>query len=138
MYPTNTAQAAPRYYGESGPSNMRIAPTPDSAYAYTIWYARKLPYLSGSTTSNWLTDYAPNALQYALMVETFGWKDYPDEVRMWLGYFGRAVNDIRKRHGLNERDDYRALYAGFSTDNQGDFPVPMGVRARVAPQDGGS
>ena len=85
-----------------------------------------------------MTDYAPNALQYALMVECFGWKDYPDEVRMWLGYFGRAVNDIRKRHGLNERDDYRALYAGFSTDNQGDFPVPMGVRARVAPQDGGS
>lgn len=140
MYPTNTAQAAPKYYGESGPSNFRIAPTPDSAYAYTIWYGRKLPYLTSSAGSNWLTEYAPNALDYALKVEAFGWKDYPDEVRMWLGYFGRAVNDIRKRHGLNERDDYRALYAGFSTDNQGDFPVPMGVRARAqAPvQQGGS
>ena len=82
MYPTNTAHAAPRYYAESGPSNMRVAPTPDQAYSYTVWYARKLPYLGSSTQSNWLTDYAPNALQYALMVEAFGWKDYPDEVRM--------------------------------------------------------
>ena len=131
MYPTTSSQAAPRYYAESGPSILRIGPTPDQAYAYTIWYSRRLPYLSDSAQSNWFTDYAPHALRYALLVETMIWKDYGDNVRMMLGAFGRAVNDIRKRHGLNERDDFRALYAAFSTDNQGDFPVPMGVRMRA-------
>lgn len=131
MYPTTSSQAAPRYYAEAGPSTLRVGPTPDTTYAYTIWYSRRLPYLSGSTVSNWLTDYAPHALRYALLVETMIWKDYGDNVRMALGAFGRAVNDIRKRHGLNERDDFRALYAAFSTDNQGDFPVPMGVRMRA-------
>lgn len=135
-FPTST-QAAPRYYAEDGASTLRLAPVPDSTYAYTIRYSRKLPYLSASVgnTTNWLTDYAPEALRYALMVETFLWKDYPDEVRMYLGAFGRAVNDIRKRHGLNERDDYRALASAFSTDNQGDYPVPMATRMKM--QQGG-
>lgn len=129
-YPT-TAQATPRYYAEDGASNMRVLPIPDSTYAYTIRYSRKLPYLTSGSPTNWLTDFAPEALQYALMVESFLWKDYPDEVRMYLGAFGRTVNDIRKRQGLNERDDYKALGSPFSTDNQGDYPVPMGTRMKM-------
>lgn len=134
MYPSTTAQGTPRYYAEDGPSLLRLAPTPNSAYAYTVYYGRKLSYLSASNETNWLTDYAPDLLYYAVLVEAYILKDYPDSVRLHLGAFGRSVNDIRKRHGLNERDDYRALYAPVSTDNQGDSPVPVTARMKMMQQ----
>lgn len=130
MYPTTT-QGTPRYYAESGASQIRVAPTPDSTYAYTIFYGRKLAYLTSDSGTNWLTDYAPNLLQYAVEVESYRWKHDGESEREALGAFGRSVNDVRKRHGLNERDDYRALYAPVSVDNQGDSPVPVGARMKA-------
>lgn len=132
MYPTTTVQAAPRYYAEQGPSLLRVAPVPDQAYAHTIWYSRKPAYLaSGSNETNWLTQYAPQMLRYALMVESAIFKSHDDGLQMALGAFGRSANDVRKRHGLNERDDFKALASPVSVDNQGDFPVSMGARMRA-------
>ena len=72
----------------------------------------------------------------ALLVESALFKSHDDGLQMALGAFGRAANDVRKRHGLNERDDFKALASPMSTDNQGDAPVPMGARMR-AQQAGG-
>lgn len=138
MYGDPTEQAAPRYYAEdvssqtTGLLQVRVAPTPDQAYAYTIRYTRKPPYLAASSReTNWLTDYAPQLLQYAVEVEAMIYKRHEDDVAMMLGAFGRAANDVRRRHGLNERDDFRALQSAFPTDNQGDFPMSATQRMRA-------
>lgn len=138
MYGDPTEQAAPRYYAEdvssqtAGLLQVRVAPTPDQPYAYTIRYTRKPPYLSASSNeTNWLTQFAPQLLQYAVEVEAAIYKKHDDDVAMMLGAFGRAANDVRRRHGLNERDDFRALQSAFPTDNQGDFPMSATQRMRA-------
>jgi hypothetical protein len=142
MYGDDTYQTAPRYYAEDVSTQnqsllMRVAPTPDQAYSYAIRYTRKPPYLAAtSNESNWLTQFAPQMLQYACEVEAMLYKRHEDDVAMMLGAFGRAANDVRRRHGLNERDDFRALQSAMPTDNQGDYPVSMTQRMRQQPAQG--
>jgi hypothetical protein len=48
-----------------------IVPTPDAAYPFEVNYWQQPPLLDAANQTNWLTDYAPQALLYGSLVQCF-------------------------------------------------------------------
>lgn len=133
VWPSSSSAARPRYYGEETSTLLRVAPTPDAAYSYKLIYSQKLTPLSLGNPTNWFTANAYNVLLYAGLVESYLWKDDGENLQKSLGAFGRTVNDLRRRHGLAQRDDFAALTGAFTVDNQGQAPATVAQAPQVTP-----
>jgi hypothetical protein len=67
--PAETAQ--PEFYSDYDYGHMLIVPTPDIIYPYEWNYWQQPPLLDAVNQSNWLTEYAPQALLYGALVQAF-------------------------------------------------------------------
>lgn len=87
---------APAYYAHNGDS-MRLYPTPDSAYSYTLRYYKKLPALSSSQTTNWVLTNFPDAYLYGVQFEAFVYVRDTEGAMQIKPLFDMVVEEI-KRH----------------------------------------
>ncbi len=107
----------PKYYAMFGGATntsdttsggMYIAPTPDAAYRFRIYYNKMPDGLSGSTTTTYLSQYFPQGLLYACLVEAFGYLKGPMDMLTY--YENRYKNAIQQFAGMQlgrrRRDDY--------------------------------
>ena len=107
----------PKYYAMFGGATntsdttsggMYIAPTPDAAYKFRVYYNKMPDGLSGSTTTTYLSQYFPQGLLYACLVEAFGYLKGP--MAMLTYYENRYKNAIQQFAGMQlgrrRRDDY--------------------------------
>ena len=107
----------PKYYamfgGATGTTDttsggMYLAPTPDAAYKFRIYYNKMPDGLSSSTTTTYLSKYFPQGLLYACLVEAFGYLKGP--VDMLTYYENRYKNAVQQFAGMQlgrrRRDDY--------------------------------
>lgn len=86
--------AAPRYYADYDYEHWLVAPTPDAAYPWEILYWELPPLLDDVTTTNWITDYAPNALLHGSLVEMYGFLKNTDEMAKWKAEFDRDMGAL--------------------------------------------
>ena len=110
----------PKYYAMFGGADnttdtssggMYLAPTPDAAYKFRVYY-NKMPNGLGSGTgfnnNTYLSTYFPQGLLYACLVEAFGYLKGP--VDMLTYYENRYKNAIQQFAGMQlgrrRRDDY--------------------------------
>ena len=117
---TATAQDVtgfPKYYamfgGATGMSDttsggLYLAPTPDAAYRYRIYYNHMPTQLSSATATTYLTNYFPQGLLYASLVEAFGFLKGPMD--MLTLYENKYKQEVAKFAGVQigrrRRDDY--------------------------------
>ena len=107
----------PKYYAMFGGATntsdttsggMYIAPTPDAAYRFRIYYNKMPDGLSGSTTTTYLSQYFPQGLLYACLVEAFGYLKGPMDMLTY--YENRYKNAVQQFAGMQlgrrRRDDY--------------------------------
>jgi hypothetical protein len=107
----------PKYYamfgGATGTTDttsggMYLAPTPDAAYKFRIYYNKMPDGLSSSTTTTYLSKYFPQGLLYACLVEAFGYLKGPMDMLTY--YENRYKNAIQQFAGMQlgrrRRDDY--------------------------------
>ena len=107
----------PKYYAMFGGATdtsdttsggMYIAPTPDAAYKFRVYYNKMPDGLSGSTTTTYLSQYFPQGLLYACLVEAFGYLKGPMDMLTY--YENRYKNAIQQFSGMQlgrrRRDDY--------------------------------
>jgi hypothetical protein len=107
----------PKYYamfgGATGTSSttsggLYLAPTPDAAYVFRIYYNKMPDGLSSSTTTTYLSKYFPQGLLYACLVEAFGYLKGPTDMLTY--YENRYKNAIQQFAGMQlgrrRRDDY--------------------------------
>ena len=107
----------PKYYAMFGGATntsdttsggMYIAPTPDAAYKFRVYYNKMPDGLSGSTTTTYLSQYFPQGLLYACLVEAFGYLKGPMDMLTY--YENRYKNAVQQFAGLQlgrrRRDDY--------------------------------
>jgi len=87
--PTLTAE--PRYYADYNYSNWLIAPTPNLAYPFEVVYHENPAYLDDTNQTNWWTEYAPNALLYASLLESTSFLKNDERISVWEGFYNRAV-----------------------------------------------
>jgi hypothetical protein len=107
----------PKYYAmfggatgltDSTSGGLYIAPTPDAAYLFRIYYNKQTTGLSASNTTTYLSNYFPQGLLYACLAEAFGFLKGPME--MLTLYENKYKTSIQQFAGMQigrrRRDDY--------------------------------
>ena len=117
---TNSVTGFPKYYAMFGGATtltdttsggMYIAPTPDAAYKFRIYYNKYPTGLGSGSDGNsdtYLSNYFPQGLLYACLVEAFGFLKGPME--MLTLYENKYKTSIQQFAGMQigrrRRDDY--------------------------------
>ena len=90
---------------------MYIAPTPDAAYKFRIYYNKYPTGLGSGSDGNsdtYLSNYFPQGLLYACLVEAFGYLKGPMDMLTY--YENRYKTELQKfaamQLGRRRRDDY--------------------------------
>ena len=107
----------PKYYamfgGATGLSDttsggLYIAPTPDAAYRFRIYYNKQTTGLSAANTTTYVSNYFPQGLLYACLAEAFAFLKGPME--MLTLYENKYKTSIQQFAGMQigrrRRDDY--------------------------------
>lgn len=102
-WPDPTLTGQPLYYADYGYFNWIVAPTPDVGYPFEINYLELPEPLSITTQTNFLTDYAPDLLLYASLLEAIPYLANDERIPVWQSMYDRALASI------NNQDDMRVL-----------------------------
>ena len=68
-WPNASQTSTPLFYADSDYQHWYLAPTPDQAYSFEILYYERIQPLSSVNQTNWLTQYAPNAMLYGTLLQ---------------------------------------------------------------------
>ena len=120
-------RAKPKYYamfgGATGVTDttsgrLFLAPAPDDTYVFKIHYEAIPDGLSSSNTTTYISQYFPNGLLYACLVEVYGFLKGP--IDMLTLYENKYKQEVQKfaaeQLGRRKRDDY--------TDGTVRIPIP--------------
>ena len=122
-----SARGQPKYYamfgGATGVSDttsgrLFLAPAPDTTYVFRIHYEAIPDGLSSSNTTTYISQYFPNGLLYACLVEAYGFLKGPmDMLTLYEQKYKQEVQKFAAEQlGRRKRDDY--------TDGTVRIPVP--------------
>lgn len=105
-WPQRTSVGTPKYYAKWGYNRLLVAPAPASASAFEISYVQ-IPTSIGSvgTSTNWLTDFAPEALFYGCMHEACMFMKNYQAAGMWEAKYQDAVAKLRNEARRTRQDD---------------------------------
>jgi hypothetical protein len=111
-WPNPTTTGTPRFYADYDYSHWLIAPTPVAALPMEILYYELPPLLDDTNQTNWFTEYTPNALLYATLLESAPFLKNDERIATWEGFYNRSVaalngEDIRQisDRGIIRRED---------------------------------
>lgn len=93
-WPNESTTATPQFYADYDYRHWLFGPTPDAAYPMEILYYELPPLLDDATETNWLTEFAPNVLLYAALVEATPFVKDDQRVQLWQGYYDRSISAL--------------------------------------------
>jgi hypothetical protein len=97
-WPDDTVTNAPQFYADYGYSNWLFAPTPDQAYPFEISYLELPEQLTINNQTNWITDYAPDVLLYASLLEAMPYLKNDERIPVWQAFYERGVNSLKTQN----------------------------------------
>lgn len=105
-WPQRTSVGEPKYYARWGFNQILIAPAPSTSASLEISYVQ-IPTSIGSvgTSTNWLTEYAPEALFYGCMQEACMFMKNYQAAAIWEGKYQDAVAKLRNEARRTRQDD---------------------------------
>jgi hypothetical protein len=66
---TGTLTGDPAFYSDYDYYNWYVTPTPTANTTFEVLYYQRIPPLASDNQSNWLTNYAPNAMLYGTLLQ---------------------------------------------------------------------
>ena len=107
----------PKYYAMFGGAtgltdttsgSIYLAPTPDVNYIFRIYYNKQTDGLSATNTTTYISQYFPQGLLYACLVEAFGYLKGPmDMLTYYENRYKTAIQQFAGMQlGRRRRDDY--------------------------------
>ena len=91
---TATETGKPQFYADYDYQHWLITPTPDAAYNLEILYYEQPPLLGDDLQTNWLTQYAPDVLLYATLLEATPFLKNDERVGVWQAMYDRAAKAL--------------------------------------------
>lgn len=92
--PDPSQTGVPRYYADYGYEHFLIAATPDQNYPFEISYYERPEPLSDANQTNWTTQYAPQLLLYATLLEAQPFLKRAERIAEFQGMYDRALQGI--------------------------------------------
>jgi hypothetical protein len=93
-WPDRTQTGVPLFYAEYDYNNWIVAPTPDAAYPFEVLVYQLLPLLDDTNQTNWLTEYAPQVLLYATLLEATPFLKNDERIQVWQQMYDRAAQAL--------------------------------------------
>jgi hypothetical protein len=93
-WPDQTQVAEPVFYADYNYTNWIFAPTPDQAYPIEILYYELPALLDDNNQTNWLTEYAPNLLLYATLLEATPFLKNDERIPVWTNMYAMAAQAL--------------------------------------------
>lgn len=108
-WPDLTQTDLPQYYADIALDQILIVPVPDRPYPYK-WSYYQIPVLIDAVTQqNYLTQYKPNLLIYACLVEIYGYLKDTDQCNKWKTEYQQALQSTGQQNmaRLSDEQDRR-------------------------------
>jgi hypothetical protein len=100
-WPDTAVQDEPEYYADYGYEHAFIAPTPDADYEFELAYFERPAPLDDTNQVNWTTQYAPQLLLYAALLEAQPFLKLTQRTAEFQALFDRAsagvANEAQRR-----------------------------------------
>lgn len=93
-WPDTAVTGTPQFYADYDFQHWLLAPTPDAASALEILFYQQPALLGDDLQTNWLTDYAPDALLYAALLEATPFLKNDERVQVWQAMYDRAAQAL--------------------------------------------
>jgi hypothetical protein len=93
-WPDDTQTSTPKYYSEYGFTHFLVAPTPDANYPFEMAFWELPEPISDTNQTNWLTQYAPDLLLYASLLESAPFLKTDERIAVWQGMYDRAAKAL--------------------------------------------
>lgn len=93
-WPDEASTDTPLYYADYDYQHWLLAPTPATAQTLEILYYQQPPLLGDDVQTNWLTQYAPDLLLYAALLEATPFLKNDERIQTWQGMYDRAASAI--------------------------------------------
>ena len=102
----------PKYWGNWDATNLIVAPTPNLAYTVEMWYDETPQRLgngsSGTTTTTFISNNAPEVLLYGTLSEAYSYLKNPQDMQLYEGKYQVALQDFaQEQMGRKRRDEYQ-------------------------------
>ena len=93
-WPNEAQTGTPQFYADYDFQHWLIAPTPDAASTLEILYYEQPALLGEELQTNWLTEYAPDLLLYAALLEATPFLKSDERMQTWQALYDRAAQAI--------------------------------------------
>jgi hypothetical protein len=93
-WPDRTQTDVPLFYADYDYNNWILSPTPDQAYPFEVLVYQLLPLLDDSNQTNWLTEYAPQVLLYASLLEATPFLKNDERIPVWQQMYDRSAQAL--------------------------------------------
>ena len=91
----NQAQAGePRYYADYEYEHFLVVPTPDQEYEFELAYYERPEPLGEAHNVSWFTQYAPQMLLYATLLEAQPFLKRPERIAEFQSLYDRALQGL--------------------------------------------
>lgn len=94
FWPNPAQVGEPRFYGDYDYQHFLIVPTPALAHPFELVYHERPEPLSDSNQNNWTTEYAPDLILYATLLETQPFLLRDDRIQVFQAMYDRARTAI--------------------------------------------
>lgn len=96
-WPNPVLTGLPLYYADYGFSNIIVAPTPDAAYQFEFGYLEMPQPITAINQTNWLTNYAPDVLKYAVLLQCVAYIKNFDIIAVWQSAYSAGIESLRNQ-----------------------------------------
>jgi hypothetical protein len=93
-WPDRNQTDVPLFYADYDYNNWILSPTPDQAYPFEVLVYQLLPLLDDSNQTNWLTEYAPQVLLYASLLEATPFLKNDERIPVWQQMYDRSAQAL--------------------------------------------
>lgn len=93
-WPNSDTAGTPEYYADYDYQHWLVVPTPTIDLPWQIMYYEQPPYLDDTTQTNWLTEYAPQALLYGSLLQAEPFLKNDERIGTWQNMYTTALNDL--------------------------------------------